>query len=115
LEPDASRLEPAPSQTNTSASVVDSSETQATEVYLIQLDSGKFFWSPADNGLYGAISEDEPGELVGQLKLVTIRGSQYYNNTLDGALYAYVSENEIGERVGKIDKVSRRATFDRKK
>lgn len=100
VEPEAE----APAEPTPEPEAEAEAEAEAEEdLWLLELDSGKYFWETETGNLLAHISDAEAGEVVGKLKVVKIKGKHYYVDTIDDSVYDYmVDTGEVGARCGTI-------------
>ena len=89
--------------------LVDEDEDEV-EFHYIELNGTNYFLDSEANELYHAITEEEVGELAGNIKKIKVRGNTYYRETIDNTFHTINSDGNF-EYAGKI--VKGRAVFKR--
>jgi hypothetical protein len=78
-------------------------EEQESELWILDLKSGKYFWNTTNGDLHQFISQEAAGDVVGLLKTVIIKTKYYYVDMIDNSVYEYLIDNgNVGERCGTI-------------
>ena len=87
---------------------VDVDVDEEVEFHFIELNGTNYFLDSEANELYEAISNENVGELLGNIKKIKVRGNIYYRETINNTFHIINSDGNF-EYAGKV--VKGRAIF----